>query len=127
MPNTVGQNLVNQYMGRIQKSDNYQVPVANSAATNKEPSFQSQTTGTQFYKSPPTPVEISTDQSYEVTERQTYRNKQQRPQAKFEPFQIQLKSAAGDSQSRWGNWGDWSICRSWFSNIEKKNGILRML
>jgi len=110
MPNTVGQNIVNQFMGQIQQSDNYQVPVSNSAVTNNEPSFRSQNTETQFYTSSRSPAEISTDQNFELTERQTNRNMQQGPQAKFEPFQIQLKSAAGGSQSKWQNWGDWSIC-----------------
>ena len=112
-PNTVGQNIINQFMG----------PVANSPATNKGPSFQSQNTETQFYKSPRSPAKMSTDQNYEVTGPQTYRNAQQGPQAKFEPFQIQLKSAAGGSPSRWKNWGDWSICRSWFSIVKKRIGF----
>ena len=120
MPNTVGQNIVNQFMGQIKQSDNYQVPVSNSAVTNNEPSFRSQNTETQFYISSRSPAEISTDQNFELTERQTNRNMQQGPQAKFEPFQIQLKSAAGGSQSKWQNWGDWSICRTWFSIVEKK-------
>ena len=120
MPNTVGQNIINKYMGQIKQSDKYQVPVANSAATNKEPSFQSQNTETKFYNAPRSPAKMSTDQNYEVTEQQTYRNTQQGPQAKFEPFQIQLKSAAGGSPSRWKNWGDWSICRSWFSIAKKE-------
>ena len=85
-----------------------------------EPSFRSQNTETQFYISSRSPAEISTDQNFELTERQTNRNMQQGPQAKFEPFQIQLKSAAGGSQSKWQNWGDWSICRTWFSIVEKK-------